>query len=105
MLARATGFHEQGKLVAVPYLCLLSSRLPFLEVNGNSLGKRVVNSPGVGTCHFSSIAVGKAEPLAAYRKYRVMATSLERFLSPGGPGSGVCRQERSLGHRGAWIPL
>lgn len=48
VLVTATGFNDQGKVLAVPHSCLLSSVLPFVEVNSNSLclGQRCRNWGG-----------------------------------------------------------
>ena len=71
MLVRATGFNDQGKLLAVPYSRLLNSVLPFVELNRDSLrpGQRCRNRGGKLSWSWDQsllcgFAKGKAEPRA-----------------------------------------
>lgn len=111
VLVTATGFNDQGKVLAVPRSCLLSSVLPFVEVNSNSLclGQRCRNWGGKLSWSWDQSLLcflpRVKQSLGQTRKFRVMAMSLKRFLSPDGSGTCVCRQERSLGRGGGWIPL
>lgn len=71
VLVTATGFNDQGKVLAVPHSRLLSSVLPFVEVNSNSLclGQRCRNWGGKLSWSWDQsllcfFATGKAKPRA-----------------------------------------
>lgn len=71
VLVTARGFDDRGKLLAVPYSCLLSSKLPFIEVNSKSLclGQRRRNWGGKLSRSWDQsllcvFATGRAEPRA-----------------------------------------